>query len=189
MQKEEKEILNLFKTSENDAMKKIIDLYASPVTSICRHILRGFGEDIVEDVAQETFLKLWRYVSLDKKIKKGLKPFIYQIARNCSIDYLRKNNKDMTLYDFEMIEYLVKTPQSDTHIKFQKSENYNIIHKIIKDMDEPNKTIFILKYFYNYTIKEIAYKLNLKEDNVESRERRERKKLKKEFIKRGVFYE
>ena len=95
----------------------------------------------------------------------------------------------MTLYDFEMIEYLFKTPKSDTHIKFQKEENYNIIHKVIKNMDEPNKSIFILKYFYNYTIKEIAYKLNLKEDNVESRERRERKKLKQEFIKRGVFYE
>lgn len=189
MQKEEKELLNLFKTSENDAMKKIIDLYASPVNSICRHILRGFGDELVEDVMQETFLKLWRYISQGKKIKKGLKPFIYQIARNCAIDSLRKNTKDMTLYDFEMIEYLFKTPKSDTHIKFQKEENYNIIHKVIKNMDEPNKSIFILKYFYNYTIKEIAYKLNLKEDNVESRERRERKKLKQEFIKRGVFYE
>lgn len=54
-------------------------------------------------------------------------------------------------------------------------------------MEEPDHTIFLLKYFYNFSIREIAETLQLKEANVQSRERRGREKLKKALAERGVF--
>ena len=46
-----------------------------------------------------------------------------------------------------------------------------------------------MRYFYNFTIREIAEQMQLKEDRVESRLRRDKKKLQKILLGRGVLYE
>ena len=63
------------------------------------------------------------------------------------------------------------------------------MHEVIEDMKEPDHTIFLLRYFYFFTVREIAVQVNLKEDNVESRLRREAKKLRKKLLERGVLYD
>ena len=56
-------------------------------------------------------------------------------------------------------------------------------------MEEPDRTIFILRFFYYETVKVIAETVHLKEDNVESRIRRGNKKLKAELLRIGVLNE
>lgn len=63
------------------------------------------------------------------------------------------------------------------------------MHEVIKEMEEPDRTIFILRFFYYETVKVIAETVHLKEDNVESRIRRGKKKLKAELLRRGVLNE
>ena len=53
------------------------------------------------------------------------------------------------------------------------------MHEVIKEMEEPDRTIFILRFFYYETVKVIAETVHLKEDNVESRIRRGKKHRKK----------
>ena len=68
-------------------------------------------------------------------------------------------------------------------------EIFQTVHNVIDKMKEPDRTIFLLRFFYNYTVKEIAGRLHLKEDNVESRIRRNKKKLREKLKERDVFYE
>ncbi len=56
------------------------------------------------------------------------------------------------------------------------------MHEVIKEMEEPDRTIFILRFFYYETVKVIAETVHLKEDNVESRIRRGKKHRKKTKI-------
>ena len=156
--------------------------------SICRHVLRE--ENLAQDAAQETFIKLWRYVSEGKTITTSLKAFIHQIARNTSITMLRKNGKDI-FYGTEeegiFVETLVAQSGADLETEWIRRECYRQVREVLREMEEPDHTIFLLKYFYNFSIREIAEALQLKEANVQSRERRGREKLKKALAERGVF--
>jgi RNA polymerase sigma-70 factor (ECF subfamily) len=61
-----------------------------------------FDKSIVEEVAQEAFFKLYRHRSQFQD-NKALKPWLWTIARNSALDYLRKKRdiliEDMTKED------------------------------------------------------------------------------------------
>ena len=64
MDSEEKKIIKLLKKAPDEGMTQVMDRHGKAVLSICRHILRE--ENLAQDAAQETFIKLWRYVSEGK---------------------------------------------------------------------------------------------------------------------------
>lgn len=193
MDKNEKELLILLKTHPDAGICRIIDEYGAAVKTICSHILRACGQDIVDDAIQESFIRLWKNLSEGKKVRTNLKAYLYQTARNCAIDSLRSYQRQHCLSINDMqeegIESLIAETVPDVEEEFAKKHNNQLVHEAVKEMDEPDRTIFILHFFYNYTIKEIAGQMALKEDNIESRIRRNKKKLQEKLIERGVLYE
>lgn len=193
MNQEEQKLIKKLKRFPNKGMTQIVDTYMPAVKSICKHLLWGLGEDIVDDAVQETFIKLWTFVKSDKGITGSLKGFLYQIARNTCLDFIREQKgklaDKMISEDVYTIENILADSGANIEEEFARRYNFNLVHKIIEAMEEPDRRIFILRYFYNYKIKEIAWDVGLPEDNIESRIRRNRKKLKEELMKGGVFYE
>ena len=119
---------------------------------------------------------------------ENIRAYIYQTARNCALDYLRKYQRHSET-DFEGVEDMMQDVSTDVEREFSRKHNERIVHEVIKEMEEPDRTIFILRFFYYETVKVIAETVHLKEDNVESRIRRGKKKLKAELLRRGVLNE
>ncbi len=72
--------------------------------TICSNVLRNYDADIVQDAMQGRLLfELWQKLSQRFQVKKSLKAYIYQTARNCALDYLRKYQKHSET-DFEGVE-------------------------------------------------------------------------------------
>jgi len=190
-----KEILlpELFRTNPEKAICLLIDLYGGAVKTICTHILRGCDENLAEDAVQETFVRLWQSLSTEKITVDNLKAYTYTTARNCAIDTLRdyRQLRSISLQELEYtgIEELTVELADNTENRAEVAEQYKIIHETVGELGEPDRSIFVLKYFYNFTLKEISKKLNLKQDNVESRLRRNKEKLRKKLERKGVFYE
>lgn len=193
MNQEEEKLIKKLKRFPDKGMEQIIEIYMPAVKSICKHILGGLSADLVDDVVQESFINLWLHVQADKPITGSLKGFLYQIARNKALDLWRekrsKLSDKMISEDVYTIENIIVDSGANMEDEFAKRYNFNLVHQIIDAMEEPDRRIFILRFFYNYKVKEIAWDVGLPEDNVESRIRRNRRKLKKELIKGGVFYE
>ncbi|MBQ3035999.1 MAG: sigma-70 family RNA polymerase sigma factor [Lachnospiraceae bacterium] len=193
MNQEEQKLIKKLKRFPNKGMPQIIDAYMPAVKSICKHLLWGLSEDIVDDAVQETFIKLWTFVKSDKVITGSLKGLLYQIARNTCFDLMRENKgilaDKMISEDVYTVENILVDSGANIEEEFARRYNFNLVHEVIEAMEEPDRRIFILRYFYNYKTREIALDVGLPEDNVESRIRRNRKKLKEELMKGGVFYE
>ena len=175
-----------------EGINQAIDLYGSPVKTICSNILRNYSDDLIEDAIEESFLKLWEYTKNGGKIKSSVKAFLYQIARNTSLDILRKQKKqqDLSLNALEeeaSAESLLNSHSNHVEQEFTQKHNETLLHKVINEMKEPDRSIFILRYFYFYKVKEIAQLYQLKEDNVESRIRRGLKRLKERLTKGGIL--
>ena len=70
-----------------------------------------------------------------------------------------------------------------------KKINNKIIYKTIDNMEEPDKSIFILRYFYFEKVKDISSRLDLSPKKVENCLYRQKYKLKKALIEGGIIYE
>lgn len=69
------------------------------------------------------------------------------------------------------------------------SDTFFKLWKNVDNFKEPDRSIFILRYFYFEKVKEIASKLNLSEKKVENILYPSKTKLKEKLIKGGIIYE
>jgi RNA polymerase sigma-70 factor (ECF subfamily) len=81
------DLVDRLKRRDQDAMRELYDRYGKLVYSVIFRVVREAG--IAEDLAQETFLKVWNRVQFFDKDKGALGPWILAVARNRAIDHLR----------------------------------------------------------------------------------------------------
>lgn len=191
MEQKKDELLALLIQCPEEGVCQLVKEYGSAVTSICRHILRGFDQGLIEDAVQESFFRLWKSINSETVIRKNIKAYLYQIARNCALDYKKSFQKraELSLEAMQQdgIEELITETSVNVEKEFFRKHNEEIVHAFIRKLKEPEKTMFIQRFFYGYTIREIAEQVNLKEDNVESRIRRKRKELQEKLREQGIF--
>ena len=194
MSEEEKEWLQLLYVEPERGMEKIIDIYAPPVKTICSNILCRVDSNLVEDAMEETFIRLWEQTRQGRRIHTSLKSYLYQIARNVSLDILREYQREKhlcldTSKEDWGIEGIMETEVPSTEESFLWKQEEEIVHQVVSGLPEPDRKIFLLRYFYFYKVRQIADHLGLKEDNVESRLRRGLKKLRRKLSEQGIVSE
>lgn len=74
----------------------------------------------------------------------------------------------------------------DLQEQLEKEEEAKILADVLKNAEEPLQTIFILRYFYFYRVKEIAAVLHISAKQVENYLYRGKESLKMELLKRGI---
>lgn len=67
--------------------------YDEHADAIYRHVyFRLLSKDKAEELVQETFLKTWQYLDSGNAVD-NLRPFLYRVATNLIIDYVRKKKE------------------------------------------------------------------------------------------------
>lgn len=177
-------LLNMLRNNTDKGIAQVINLYGNGVYTICKNILGTDRKEDIEEAVADTFIKFWKLRNqIDVKIS-SIKTYLYTIARNVSIDMYRKNIKrDLHL---ELNEMIIDE-NMDVESEVCRRMNENFIHDALEEMEEPDRTILIMRYIYSFKVREIADKLKMSEDAVESRIRRGLRKLGKELSKKGII--
>ena len=164
----------------------ITELYQKYFLDIQRYLKRFLSISQAEDLAQEVFIKA------DKGLKSfraesSPKTWLYQIATNTLIDYLRskshRNDKKLdSITDQELEQYAssisVETPME---LDVIRNEMNTCIREFIQRLPESYSTVLVLGDLEGCTNKEIADILNLSIDTVKIRLHRARARLKEEL--------
>ena len=95
VEERDKQLLKMIRKQPEEGMSLLIDEYGGAIKAICSNVLRNYDAGIVQDAMQETVIRLWQKLSQRFQVKKNLRAYIYQTARNCALDYLRKYQKNM----------------------------------------------------------------------------------------------
>jgi len=162
---------------DHEAFGLIIDKYESAIVRYANRLVND--HDIAEDVAQEAFIKTYRDIqSFDTKRK--FSSWLYRIAHNEAIDYIRKNKRIVGLD--EAIEVaseidLHKTAQKN----LDKSGTKDKLEKAINKISSKYREAVILRFYEEKEYEEIAEILHVPIGTVGTYISRAKKELKEQL--------
>ncbi|OOB80528.1 MAG: hypothetical protein BEN19_04465 [Epulopiscium sp. Nuni2H_MBin003] len=156
----------------------LIDKYTRYVVAIIKRIaINNLSNQDIEEITADVFIKLWE--NREKLIADSLKKYMAIIARNLTLNRLRKVNKLCELDEEESID--LDTPEKEL---IQK-EMQTILLNAILSFSEIDKEIFIRRFFYMQKITDIAECIGIPENTVHTKIARGKKKLEKLLLQRG----
>ena len=160
------------------AFEELIRLYYPYVS---RFLIRVTGDEtLTEDLTQDVFLKMIRNIErYDPERKAGFGTWLIAIAKNCYIDYLRRNR-----IHIEDIDSVPLADNSDISESIQKKLEYEQLLKMIETLPKEQGLAIRLKYEEDMTLAEIAEKFGVPSKTIKSRIHDGKVKLRK-LLKTG----
>lgn len=181
----EKQLIADYFKGDEKSLEILILQYLRPIYSfICRYIS---DSQEAQDITQEVFLKVWRNLkNFDKN--KSFKTWIFSIAKNSSIDFLRKK-KTIPFSKFEneegdnfILEKLADSAPLPPEL-FEKAETANRLSVALEKISLKYRMILFLRYNDHFTFREIAETFGEPLNTVKSCHRRAIIQLKKILVK------
>tara|TARA_B100000929_G_C15416547_1_gene389888 strand:- start:11 stop:553 length:543 start_codon:yes stop_codon:yes gene_type:complete len=139
------------KESSASAFEVLVSTYKKPLYWHIRRIV--LNHDDTDDVLQNTFIKVYRNIGGFKGESK-LYSWLYRIATNEALSFLKKKAKRNGYTDAELQENIVQNLQADVY--FEGDEIQLKLQKAIATLPEKQKLVFNMKYFQDLKYEEIS---------------------------------
>ena len=119
--------------------------------------------DMAEDIAQDTFVKLWEV--RDRVDRKTVKSYLYTIAQNTTIN---QQKRQQLMYKFQ--KRTTSHLDSDTPEKLAEMAEYELrLQAVIASLPEGGREVFLMNRIEDLTYQEIAERLGLSVKAIEKR--------------------
>ena len=139
------------KESQAKAFEVLVNTYKERLYWHIRRIV--LDHDDADDVLQNTFIKVYKNIEGFKGDSK-LYSWIYRIATNESLTFLKQKSKKMGIGDEELKTKMVENLQSDVY--FEGDEIQLKLQKALATLPDRQKLVFTMKYFQEMKYEEIS---------------------------------
>lgn len=170
----DEKLVEYFCDGEKKALEVLVFRYFKMIYNFC---YRYIGDkNVAEDMTQETFVKTWKNLEKFDRNKK-FKTWIFQIAKNTCIDYLRKK-KSIPFSNFEdddggnnFVDSFVDSSPLPDEI-FRRKDLSEFLEKNINKLPLSHKMVILMYHKNEFNFREISEILNESVDTIKSRYRR-----------------
>jgi RNA polymerase sigma-70 factor (ECF subfamily) len=174
------------RTGDREEFSRLVDVYSGPIYRLALKMV-GTTTD-AEDVLQNTFLKTFQHLK-DFEGRSSLSTWLYRIASNEALMFLRKQHLEISLSDTapddeDKGDYYPKQftdwrflPETE----FLSSESKDILGQAVLHLPENQRIVFVLRDIESLSIQETCDVLNLNESVVKTRLLRARLRLREEL--------
>ena len=143
------------------AFETIVDRYQGRLLGFCRQML-GSTED-AEDVLQEVFVNAYRAMLADER-EINLRPWLYRIARNRCLNYLRKPKADAQ----ESMDMVPEVEAASTAERVHNREEFRQILSDVNKLPETQRAALLLREMDALSYEEIAAAMDTTVPSVKS---------------------
>lgn len=156
-------LISLYVGGCNDAFDVLIDRHKNRLFSYIYHSVKS--AELADDIFQETFVKVIMNVRQGKYVENGkFSAWIMRIAHNLIIDHFRQEkSENLQSTDSTDFDLLNRKELSDSTIEDSliQSQIQDDIHKLILALPANQREVLIMRYFKNFSFKEIAKVTNV----------------------------
>ena len=166
-----------FLDGDEGAFGELLDMYGENLIFFINRYVHNIAvaQEISEDVFVELLIHKRRY-----NFKTSLKTYVFTIARNKAVDYIRKCARHPECA-YEYIEN--ESDRLSIEDEFLKREQERELHRAIDTLNEDYKTVLHLIYFENMSCEQAGKVMKKNRKQIENLVYRAKQALKKELTK------
>ena len=157
----DEKLIAMARSGNPGAFEAIVDRYQGRLLGFCRQML-GSTED-AEDVLQEVFVNAYRAMLADER-EINLRPWLYRIARNRCLNYLRKPKADAQ----ESMDMVPEVDAASTAEKVHNREEFRQILSDVNKLPETQRAALLLREMDALSYEEIAAAMDTTVPSVKS---------------------
>ena len=154
-------LIAMARSGNAGAFETIVDRYQPRLLGFCRQML-GSTED-AEDVLQEVFVNAYRAMLADER-EINLRPWLYRIARNRSLNHLRKPTADAQ----ESMDMVPVVEAASTAEKVSNREEFRQLLDDVGKLPETQRSALLLREMDAMSYEEIASTMETSVPSVKS---------------------
>ena len=162
-------------SKRTNGKRRIIYHHAYPGRKNRRVCLLPRSEEDAEELTQDTLMKAFEHLSSFNG-KSSFSTWIYRIAYNTALSFLRKKNVEQTVIDDNQWNRISDT-QIDDALNNESEEQIEKLQQALTKLTAEERALVTLFYEEEHSIQELAQILNLNEGNIKVKLHRLRKKL------------
>jgi len=156
----ETELIRLLSQGEKQAFAELYERHKLAIYRYCLRMLIDSGA--AEDATQDTFIKMFQNISSLQKTDAFL-PWLFRIARNEVLMYLRRNKRNGTHSDETVWDE--KTP----HVIAVSTETTELVQKTLQNLKSEYREVIVLREYEQLSYRQIAEITGDTESSVKSR--------------------
>lgn len=138
------------------------EVYSTHFNDVFRYIRRLSGnEHIAEEITADTFFKAMHAID-SYRADCDIRVWLCQIAKNSYLSYLKKAGRITNIEDAELLS--IADPEETIEEKFVRYDEAAQVQKILHDIPDPYKEVFMWRVFAELSFKQIGQIYNKSEN-------------------------
>jgi len=171
----DEELMMSYGAGDADAFEILYQRYKTP---LYRFVLRQCGQQFVDELFQDIWLKVIKNRS-HYQVKASFKTWLYHLARNRIIDLYRRNNIRPVDNHADELDNVANTTVDQPEKHLQAENQYESLLEAIATLPADQKEAFLLREEAGLSIEQIAETCGVNFETAKSRLRYAMKKLRK----------
>ncbi|HEX3327047.1 MAG TPA: sigma-70 family RNA polymerase sigma factor [Actinomycetota bacterium] len=158
------DILERLLARDENTFRAVVESYGAAVLGIARRVLAD--PNLAEEVAQDTFVALWRRPGAFDPERGSLRAFLLVVARNKAVDLVRREEARKRATESLLQEAALP---SDIAPDDERIEEREEIRRALAQLSSVQREAIVLAYFGGRTYREVARDLEIPEGTAKTR--------------------
>lgn len=180
MNRPDQQLIADYLAGDEQSLELLIGQYLKPIYSFVSRYVGNAQE--AEDITQEVFVRVWRNLKKFDQ-EKSFKTWIFSIAKNASLDHLKKK-KAIPFSEFDteeggnLITDTLADPSPLPLALLERADMAKMLNVAMEKLSPQYRMVLFLRYNDHFNFREIAESLGASLHTITSRHRRALIKLK-----------
>jgi RNA polymerase sigma-70 factor (ECF subfamily) len=179
--KSDEEVVELVRSSDRNMYRIIVERYEQ---KLFRYVDRMISDsDASADIVQQAFIKA--FVNLRSfDVTRKFNSWIYRIAHNETMNYLKKRKKEVQLSDTSLIDKIFHRGNNETEDTIEQGELMGLLNEVVGELPIEYRSPLTLFYLDEKSYEEISEILRIPTSTVGTRIRRGKMKAKDLYLQK-----
>lgn len=183
---EDSQIIELYWQRSENAITETSGKYGKLLRRIAMNIVGNFSD--AEECENDTYVAAWNAIP---PTRPGvLSAFLGKIARNIALNRYEYNKAKKRNHEFDLVLSELEeciAGADNVEERMQEGELAAMLDEFLEGLKKETRMIFVRRYWYSDSVKEIAGRMRISESKVKTVLFRTRKELQDYLAERGVF--